>query len=113
MSVLMLKNGYKQRMLTKAIADKIPAIGAQAESKDPIAYVKYFVAGWTWFVTELDPETGEMFGKVYSPMCPDGELGYIDLNELATTKVCGMFSIERDQYFEPKPLSECKDPCGG
>jgi hypothetical protein len=96
------------KLLTKALAKKIPALYAQDGKGDQaIAYAKFFTpdANFTWFVTELDQETGECFGLV------DGlerELGYFTIGELE--KIRGRFGlpVERDRWFEPKPLAECR-----
>ena len=90
----------------KSIKSKFPKIGETADSKDPIVVCKYFLpgSGWTWYAIEYDGNNlfyGYVIG--YFP-----ELGYFSLNELKKLK--GMFNlaVERDLYFDPKPLSEIK-----
>jgi hypothetical protein len=100
-----------QELLPKSVLNVIPALYAQdGKGEEAIAYVKYFFGGWTWYGTEFNPEDGTFFGKVYSPMEPDGELGYFNIHELAETSVRGM-AIERDTNFKPKKLVECRNPC--
>jgi len=100
-----IKNGYGQKLLTKAILNKVPALYDQDDKgDDAIVHIKYFLGGWTWYITELNAETGEAFGMVYSPLEPNGELGYISLEELVN--IGGRFAVERDQYFNPTPLSK-------
>jgi len=100
-------------LLTKAITKKLPALYAQENNPDPIVHVKFFdpTGSFTWFATEFDGED-TFFGKVYSHMCPDGELGYFSLSELKTCKqgLRGLraLPIERDLWFKPKLLSQCK-----
>lgn len=90
----------------------IPNIGAgyapQSEP-DPVVHIKLFdpAGGWTWYLIEANPETGEAYGLV------DGfedELGYIDLNEIAAAKQgqrgLKALPIERDIHWTPKRLSE-------
>ncbi len=98
-------------LLTKTVLKGVPPLGAQdGKGKKAIAYIKFFMFGHTWFLTELDPETGDAFGMVYSPQCPDGELGYFSVRELAHLSVRGV-AVERDRNFTKKPLSECRNPC--
>jgi hypothetical protein len=93
------------KLLTKTISKKIPPLYAQdGKGNDAIAYLKLFLpwSSWTWYITEMNPETEECFGLV------DGferELGYFNLSELAN--ITGPFGlkIERDIAFEPTPLN--------
>lgn len=107
-----MKNCFNQELLPKSVTNKIPALYAQdGKGNKAIVHVKYFVGGWTWLATEYNPADGTMFGMVFSPMEPDGELGYFNINELATIKVQGVFPVERDINWKPITLEECKNPC--
>lgn len=108
------------KLLSKEIRKRIPPLYKQENRGDQaIAYVKFFssTSSWTWFATEgqpmLDEEGKEVdfrfFGLVYGH---EKELGYFTLNQLASVKLAFGLGIERDMYFSPKPLGECKDPCG-
>ena len=94
------------KLLTKAIANIIPALGEQdGTGYDAIAYVKFFTpdGSWTWYATEYDPKEREFFGLV------DGqykEMGYFFLNELESIRGQLGLPIERDMYFKPTKLSE-------
>lgn len=92
------------KLLTKTIAAKLPPLGATERVKDPIVHVKFFdpCGSWTWYCTEGNPETGEMFGLVRGF---ETELGYFDLSELASVKNCLGLGIERDLHWRPVPLS--------
>ncbi len=103
------KRGHQ--LMTQKLAETIPAIYANEKVADydtVIAHAKLFspYSNWTWYITELDPETGQCFGLV------DGferELGYFDLTELAETTVFGgVPAVERDLYWQPKTLGEIK-----
>ena len=103
------KRGH--HLMTKKLADTIPAIYANENVADydtVLAPAKLFSPynGWTWYITEMDPETGQCFGLV------DGfekEIGYFDLTELAETTVFGgVPAVERDLYWEPRTLGEIK-----
>ncbi len=95
------------KLITKALAKKTPALYAQdGKGQEAIAYVKLFTpdAQFTRYVTEMDPETGDCFGLVVGM---ERELGYFNLNEIA--KIRGRFGlpVERDRWFDPKPLNQC------
>jgi len=94
-------------LMTKEIATRIPALRAQENVEDPIVHVKFFdpTGSWTWYATEYDPATGEMFGWVHGH---EDELGYFSLIELAGLKVSFGLGIERDRGFKPTPLSKIK-----
>lgn len=104
-------NGTMQ-LLNKTCLKGVPGLYEQdGKGDDATVYLKFFVAGWTWFLTELDQETGEAFGKVYSPMEPDGSLGYFSIPELATMSVTPFrVSVERDRHFKKTPLKDVKNP---
>lgn len=93
------------KLITKALTDKIPAIGEQdGKGGDAVVYLKLFhpLSKWKWYVTEYDKNTGECFGFV------DGdypELGYFHLSELKKINICGL-GIERDTSFQPTTLKE-------
>ena len=104
------KRGHQ--LMSEKLADTIPALGANENARDydeVVAPAKLFspYSGWTWYITELDPETGQCFGLV------DGfeqEIGYFDLTELAETTVFGgVPAVERDLYWEPMTLGEIKN----
>ena len=88
----------------KADAKKVPALGAtDGQGKDATVWMHYFAPAGDWYVTEADFDTGEAFGWADLGY---GEFGYMSLPETEAVKV-GMFGIiERDLYWDPKPLSE-------
>ena len=103
------KRGHQ--LMTQKLADTIPALGANEDARDydeVLAPAKLFspYSNWTWYITEMDPQTGQCFGLV------DGfeqEIGYFDLTELAETTVFGgVPAVERDLYWEPRTLGEIK-----
>jgi len=95
-------------LLTKAIKNKLPKLYSQENIKDPIVQVKFFdpTGSFTWYAIEFDGEDS-FFGKVFSEMCPEGELGYFSLSELQSVRCRFGLGIERDLHFSPKPLSQC------
>ena len=100
------------QLLNKTCVKKVPKIGEQDGKGDqPIVFLKFFLQGHTWFLCELNQETGEAFGKVFSSQCPEGELGYFSMIELS--QVRGTFgAVERDRHFKPTGLAHIKNPCG-
>lgn len=106
-----MKNPHGQELLPAKLLAQLPALYAQeGQGEEAIAYVKYFGGHFTWYGTEYDPETQIFFGKVYSQMEPEGELGYFSLPELAALKV-GLVVVERDTSFKPTALNNCQNPC--
>ena len=104
------KRGHQ--LMTQKLAETIPALGANENARDydeVLAPAKLFSphSNWTWYITEMDPQTGQCFGLV------DGfekEIGYFDLTELAETTVLGgVPSVELDLYWQPMTLGEIKD----
>ena len=102
------------KLITKAIAKKLPPIGATENIKPeeiPVV-MKLFTpdANATWFITEGNLETGELFG-----LCDLGlgfpELGYVDLNELKTIRGRFGLPVERDRYYTGT-LAKAKESVG-
>ena len=104
------------QLMTQKLADTIPAIYANDKVADydtVLAHAKLFspYSNWTWFITEMDPATGQCFGLVEGF---ERELGYFDLTELSETTVFGdVPAVERDLYWEPKTLGEIKNGSQG
>lgn len=97
-----------QELMPEEVAATVPPLCATEEGKDPIARVKLFscVSGWTWYVTEYDPATGEAFGLVEGFA---DEWGYFSIPELeALNRAKGFSVIERDEHFEPAPVREVR-----
>ena len=55
-----------QELMPSEVAATVPRLYATENEAEPMARVKLFscVNGWTWYVTEYDPATGEAFGLV-------------------------------------------------
>ena len=91
------------KLLTKALREQLPPLYAQdGRGGKAIVYVKYFIAGWTWYATEYDGDD-TFFGLVIGH---EKELGYFSLSELQQVKGPMGLPIERDLYFKPTPLEE-------
>ena len=95
------------RLLPDEIAKTLPRLYATENEKDPIARVKFFTpdSSWTWYVTEFDPSDRLCFGLVHGH---EREFGYFSLDELESVKGPLGLPIERDLYWQPKPVSQCE-----
>lgn len=95
------------KLLTRRLRSLLPPLYAQESSKDPIVHLKFFTpdANWTWYVTEGSPRGDDFifFGYVIGL---DSEWGYFSLAELESVRGPLGLPIERDLYFEPRPLSQ-------
>ena len=84
----------------------IPKLYETEEQKDPIAHIKLFIDGWTWYIIEIDKEDNNTcFGFV------DGveqELGYFTLSELESVKGLFGLKVELDRNFKPTKLSKIR-----
>lgn len=91
------------KLLTKKIEKTIPALYSQENVSDPMCRVKFFnPAGMgTWYVIERDEDT--CFGYVDMG---EPELGYFSISELESIQLPFGLKIERDLWWDPKPLSE-------
>jgi Protein of unknown function (DUF2958) len=111
-------------LLPEILKERMPALYAQEQERDPFVHVKFFdpVGSWTWYATEGSPidedsymDTNKekvdylFFGLVVGHV---PELGYFSLNELKTAKegLRGLraLPIERDIHFRPQRLSEVR-----
>jgi hypothetical protein len=102
------------KLLTDAIRRKLPPLYSQdGKGGKAIAQVRYFTpsSSWSWYATEGEPvldESGKavdfrFFGLVDGH---DKELGYFVLSELEEVRGPMGLPIERDLYWQPKPLDE-------
>lgn len=90
-------------LIPQEIKNKIPKLYETEEQNDPIAYVKLFLDGWTWYITELSIDNNICFGYVISPF--GAELGYFSLNEIKSIKGSLGLIVERDISFKPTALA--------
>jgi hypothetical protein len=101
-------------LMPQEVAAQLPKLRSQdGLGEDARVVVKYFTpdGGWTWFVMEGDSaEEGdwELFGLVKSPRVPEGELGYFLLSEIRAGRGPLGLPIERDLFWRPKVLKECR-----
>ena len=97
-----------QVLIPSDIAARLPPLYSQEEQGDnAIAVVKFFTpwTNWTWFASEYDPEKRLCFGVVVGH---EREFGYFSIEELEAIRGPGGLTIERDLYWKPRPLKECR-----
>jgi hypothetical protein len=99
------RRGHK--FMTKKLETELPPLYSQEGNDDPTVYTKFFhpYATNEFYATEYDPVEGIFFGWINSGQ---PELGYFSRQELAEIDSRGL-PMERDLYFDPKPLSEVKE----
>jgi hypothetical protein len=96
------------KLLTDELKASLPTLYAQEEKGwEAVAQVKFFTP-WgrsTWLATEFDGHD-LFFGWAIVGDSPEGELGYFSLSELERVRGPFGLCIERDLYFQPKPLKD-------
>lgn len=94
-------------ILSEEDKKKLPKLYEQEKIEEKIVYLKIFVpwSNWTFFILEGEPDDDDfrMFAWVVGH---EKELGYVSLNELEEIRGPGGLTLEKDLYFEPKPLKE-------
>ncbi|MDN4754213.1 N-6 DNA methylase [Porphyromonadaceae bacterium W3.11] len=103
------ENAYD--LMPKPLQKQIPKLYATEKIKllgDKVAYGRYFfpMGAYTSYILEYDPK--EEIGFGLTTMGYGWELGYMSLAEMREVKVRGL-GIERDLYFEPKPLHQIEE----
>ena len=93
-------------LIPKNLLNRIPKLYETEEQNNPIAYVKLFLDGWTWFITEISIDNNICFGYVISPF--GAELGYFSLEEIKSIKGSLGIGVERVLSFKPTKLSIIK-----
>ncbi len=95
------------QLLPQEIADRLPPLYSQEEQgENAIAQVKFFTpwTNWTWFASEYAP-TADFFGVVVGH---EREFGNFSLDEMEAIRGPAGLTIERDLYWTPRPLKECR-----
>jgi hypothetical protein len=93
-------------LMPESIAKTIPPLYETQHDGDPLVRLKWFTpdSSWTWYVTEYDPADRLCFGLVVGH---EREFGYFSLTEIEQVRGPLGLRIERDLYFDPKPVSKC------
>lgn len=95
-------------LLDDALRRSLPKLREQEGSEDPTVFAKFFfpASGWTWFVTEGEPDGDDFLFFVYV-VGFEPEWGHFSMNELEAVEIRGL-RVERDIYFERMPFSKCR-----
>jgi len=103
----------RTELLPQELLEQIPALYSTEKIKTDkkVIKVKYFLASFTWLVTECEIQEDEddvlFFGYVINHSDPDfSEWGYFKLSQLIETKLHGLFEVERDLYFRECTFDE-------
>jgi hypothetical protein len=94
-----------ENLLDSVSKDRLPELYSQEEKgMEALALIKFFTpdSSWTWYVSEFDG-VDLLYGLVIGL---EVEFGYTSLNELKSIRGPLGLQIERDIFFEPKPLRE-------
>ena len=96
------------KLLTQEIRKTLPPLYSQ-EGKEgkAVAVAKWFTpdSSWTWWAISGSPEGDDFifFGLVEGH---ERELGYFSLSEMEKVRGPLGLKIERDLYWQPKPLED-------
>lgn len=96
------------KQLEKDLA-KYPLYSQDGKGEDAVVVCKFFLQGYTWYVTEASYEKDDfiMFGVAVTNR--GAEFSFISYNELQSLTWYGCQCVERDRYFKKCKLSEIKD----
>ena len=95
------------KLLTKELVKQFAKQG-KVEDDTALVLAKFFTpwTGWTWYASEWNPETRTFFGLVKGL---ETELGYFSLDELESVQGPFGLKIERDLYWDPKPVGKVRE----
>ncbi len=93
------------KLLTDELRARLPPLYAQEAETEPTVYAKFFLSGWTWYVTEGGPQEDDFlfFGFVVGL---ESEFGYFLLSELESVRNQLGLAVERDLYFREGKLTD-------
>lgn len=96
-------------LIPQSLLHTIPDLYETEETPDPICHVKLFTpdSNWTWYIIEFSKkDSTTCFGFVQGL---EDELGYFSLDELKSIRGSLGLRVERDESFQPTPLSKIKN----
>jgi hypothetical protein len=96
------------KLLTKELLKDFARVGRQEHTSDPIVVAKFFnpTGAGTWYATEYDPASKVFFGYVSIFGDWNDEWGSFSLAELEEYQGPFGIGIERDMWFESRPISK-------
>ena len=88
------------KLLSKEIISNLPSIATVEDQpiEEQVALLKFSLPGWKWFVFGGNQLGHDylFYGKVFSPYCPEGELGDFTLSQLES-----VVEVKHDKKFNP------------
>ena len=107
------EKGSTLTLMTTEIAASLPTLPEveRRPSEELVAVVRFnhsLYPSWTWLVFGGSPteDDYQFYGKIFSPDCPTGKLGYFTLSQLESNEITRRgttFCVERDTTFKPTP----------
>ena len=93
------------KLLTDELRARLPPLYSQEAEAEPMVYAKFFLGGFTWYVTEGSEQEGDFlfFGFVVGL---ESEFGYFLLSELETVRSPLGLAVERDLSFREGKLTD-------
>src|SRR6266853_938318 len=93
------------KLLTDELRARLPPLYSQEAETEPTVYAKFFLSGWTWYVTEGSPQEDDFlfFGFVVGL---ESEFGYFLLSELESVRTPLGLGVERDLAFREGRLTD-------
>lgn len=94
---------------------QLPALGSTDGQDDRLVPVRLFtpMSSFTWYLYEYDPQDKLAFGLVTSHIVPEGEFGYVSIEELEALRGPKPFqmlpAVEVDTYYIPTTLDKIQD----
>lgn len=94
---------------------QLPALGSTDRQDDRLVPVRLFtpMSSFTWYLFEYDPTDKLAFGLVTSHIVPEGEFGYVSIEELESLKGPVPFqslpAVEVDAYYIPTTLDKIQE----
>lgn len=74
----------------------------EGQGTEAVAHLHYFMGNMDWYITEVDIEDEQLQAFGLANLGYGGELGYINIKELAAN------NIELDFYWTPTKLKDIK-----
>ena len=107
-------NKYKiWNLPTQKQWEKVPPLYSQDGKGDKAkVYMKLYTPSMTYYVTEFDRKSGDMFGYVRNESDLEmSEWGYTNFNELkgAVASSKGLVYLDRDRNFKPQTVKQLKE----
>lgn len=101
------------KLVTKQIEkrfEKYPLYSQDGKGNNATIICKFFLASWTWYVLEAQKQpNGDYLFYGIVDNGTECERGYFYLSELERLRVWGCLKVERDMYFDPIKVADCKE----